>query len=292
MIAVAATYDWDLLASFSNYGASSVHLGSPGVGIYSTLPNNTFGYMNGTSMATPFVSGVAAMMLYEKPTMNGYQIKQLLQNDGDSVASLATKTSSGRRVNAYSAVMAAKTATVDPYMPSYNAAVNASRAPAGMQAKTAGCGTVAKMVWDKRDGGGGSGGASPLKTTAFFGLLFILLAPIMVNVYLRNRDPKNKRVHTRYAIDSSVRVRVGGRELTGQISTISMGGAQINTDDWLEQGGIVTMQIQSPDGKDVISVEGKVVWCDEQKKYGVQFQNAQDSVLASISRWTQGLIKS
>ena len=112
------------------------------------------------------------------------------------------------------------------------------------------------MVWDARKGGG-PGGANPMRTTAFFGLLLILIAPIMLNIYLRNRDPKNKRAHTRYQIDSSDRVKVGGRELTGQISTISMGGAQINTQAMLEHGGIVTMQIASPDGKDVINVEGK-----------------------------------
>jgi subtilisin family serine protease len=292
LIAVAATYDWDLMAGFSNYGANSVHIGSPGVGIYSTLPNNTFGYMNGTSMATPLVSGVAAMMLYEKSSMNGYQIKELLLDNGDTIASLATKTTTGHRLNAYDAVMAAKSTPVDAYMPAYDSSVNASRAPASMtKTKAAGCGTVAKIIWDQKNGGG-PGGANPMRTTAFFGLLLILIAPIMLNIYLRNRDPKNKRAHTRYVIDSSVRVKVGGRELTGQISTISMGGAQLNTQAMLEQGGIVTMQIASPDGKDVINVEGKIVWSDKEQQYGVQFQNAQESVLQAISRWTQSLIRS
>jgi hypothetical protein len=58
MVAVAATDNQDGLASFSNFGATSVHLGAPGVNVLSTTRNNTYSYFSGTSMATPHVHGV------------------------------------------------------------------------------------------------------------------------------------------------------------------------------------------------------------------------------------------
>src|SRR6185295_9540424 len=61
VIAVAATTSTDALASFSNYGRRSVHLGAPGQDILSTKPGDTYGTMSGTSMAALHVSGVAAL---------------------------------------------------------------------------------------------------------------------------------------------------------------------------------------------------------------------------------------
>jgi thermitase len=60
IISVAATDDEDALASFSNFGATSVDLAAPGVNILSTLPGNRYGSYSGTSMATPHVTGAAA----------------------------------------------------------------------------------------------------------------------------------------------------------------------------------------------------------------------------------------
>ena len=51
---MAATDEYDQLASFSNYGVQTVHIAAPGVSILSTLPGNSFGSLSGTSMACPY----------------------------------------------------------------------------------------------------------------------------------------------------------------------------------------------------------------------------------------------
>jgi len=288
VISVAATSDLDALASFSNYGAQTVHMGAPGVKIFSTYPRNTFAALSGTSMATPFVSGLAALIVREQPAMNGYQVRQLIFNGAQPVSSLMNKTVTRSRLNVYHSLIAAKSATVDSTLPAYDlASLRAPSSSTEVSAELGGCGLV-KALYDANDGGGLSG---PQKNLAFFGLLLVMVAPVLLSFALRQRSGKCQRRHTRYQIDSSVRVRVGDRELVGHVSTISLGGVQLNTDAWLEKGGIVTMKIRSPDGRDEIEVEGRIVWSEEHKRYGVAFSKVEDSALSAINRWTQSLLK-
>lgn len=286
MISVAATTDADGWASFSNYGAQTVHVGSPGNSIYSTFPNNMWGRASGTSMATPFVSGMAALMVREQPSMNGYQVKQLIFSAGNKISSLVNRTSTQARMYIPSAMTMAKSASVSSSQPSYDEALY--RAPAsddGSSSSVPACGLVAKAMYDSRDGGGGP------SNLAFFGVLLVLISPIFISVLLRNRDTgRQRRRHERFEIASQVTMKIGGRELTGLVSSISMGGVQVNTDAWLENGGVLTMSISSPDGRESISVQGKVVWSEEQKRYGVAFSEAEASVKSAIARWTKGLM--
>ena len=108
-------------ASFSNYGKKSVDLFAPGVNIYSTLPNDKFGDFSGTSMATPVVAGVAALILEYYPDLSAQQVKYVIDNSvtpitqkvklpgtEDSV-SLADISITGGELNAYNALKLAST---------------------------------------------------------------------------------------------------------------------------------------------------------------------------------------
>lgn len=285
IMAVAATSDWDSLASFSNYGRLSVNLGGPGVSVLSTFPNNTWAYESGTSMATPMVAGIAALMLRERPGMYGWQMKNLIFGANNSVSALAGKTTTQGRVNANASIVAAKAAALSTVQPSYDAAAYA-RSLASVETTTTtttGCGTVSERVLD-REGGEDFGGSA----TAL--LVAVLLAPVAFGLALRARHTgRDARRHDRFQISSQVRMKVGDRELTGSISSISLGGAQVNADALLEAGGLVSMRIAAPDGSGEVEVQGKVVWSEENKRYGVAFSKAEAGTLAAIRRWTAGL---
>ncbi len=104
IISVAATDNRDQLAPFSDYGASSVDLAAPGVAVLSTLPGGTYGYLSGTSMATPQVSGAAALVLSAEPTLTTAQLKTRLLGAVDPVPSLAGRTVTGGRLDVCQAV--------------------------------------------------------------------------------------------------------------------------------------------------------------------------------------------
>lgn len=105
IISVAATdINNDLIPS-SNWGHNKVDVAAPGENIFSTLPGGRYGYMSGTSQATAFVTGIAALLLSQNPNLTPVQIKQIIMKSVDHFSNLKGKVASGGRVNAYSALL-------------------------------------------------------------------------------------------------------------------------------------------------------------------------------------------
>ena len=104
IVSVAATDHNDNLASFSNFGATTVDLAAPGVNILSCQPGGGYQLLSGTSMATPHVSGVVALAMGRFPSASNLFIKQLLLNSADVKPQLAGKVLTGARLNAFLAI--------------------------------------------------------------------------------------------------------------------------------------------------------------------------------------------
>lgn len=104
VISVAALDRNDQLASFSNFGVKSVMIGAPGVDILSTWLGNEYEEKSGTSMATPVVSGVAALILANNPSMSVEDLHKRLMDSTDPIIALKGKTVSGGRINAAKAL--------------------------------------------------------------------------------------------------------------------------------------------------------------------------------------------
>lgn len=113
-------YGSGLVAGFSNYGKTSVDVFAPGTKIWSTTPNNTYEYLQGTSMAAPAVAGVAAIIRSFYPKLTAAQVKNIIMNSGVSTKAsvvisenTATKkftdiSVSGKMVNLYNALILAE----------------------------------------------------------------------------------------------------------------------------------------------------------------------------------------
>jgi subtilisin family serine protease len=114
-------YGDKVVARFSNIGKINVDVFAPGVQIYATTPENTYQFLAGTSMASPNVAGVAALIRSYYPKLSAKQVKNILMESGvaittdvivggkaNDVRSFATLSKSGKIVNAYNALIMAE----------------------------------------------------------------------------------------------------------------------------------------------------------------------------------------
>ncbi|MFN3974740.1 MAG: S8 family peptidase, partial [Dehalococcoidia bacterium] len=104
IISVAASDHNDNKASFSNYGNLTVDLAAPGVNILSTVRNNGYSSLSGTSMATPHVSGVAGLLFTQFPTLTYTQAKRRILCSVDVKPQWAGRTLTEGRLNAHRAL--------------------------------------------------------------------------------------------------------------------------------------------------------------------------------------------
>jgi subtilisin family serine protease len=115
-------YGASVMANFSNYGKENVDIFAPGVKIYSTTPNNAYEYLQGTSMASPNVAGVAALIRAYYPGLTASQVKHIIMDSGTPLnnsfalagsetgaqATLGAISKTGKIVNAYNALVMAE----------------------------------------------------------------------------------------------------------------------------------------------------------------------------------------
>jgi len=115
--AITPQFDENLVSSFSNYGKLNVDIFAPGTAIYSTVPKSKYKSMQGTSMASPEVTGVAALIRSYYPQLSASQVKHILMNSGIKVnfdvilpksegkkVPFSDLSVSGRVLNAYNAL--------------------------------------------------------------------------------------------------------------------------------------------------------------------------------------------
>lgn len=104
IISVAATDNRDELADFSNFGATTVDLGAPGVQTLTTSPNGGYDFIDGTSFASPYTAGVVALMASVNRFATKESLKATLLASVDPIPGLTGRVATGGRLNAFNAV--------------------------------------------------------------------------------------------------------------------------------------------------------------------------------------------
>ena len=124
VISIASTGGSDNISYFSNYGRNSVHVGAPGESIWSTYTGNEYQLLDGTSMACPFVAGIAALVLSHEPTLSMADLRERVVWTGDRTFDLQETTITGLRVNAYNALMGVYSVRINTQSPLPDATVD------------------------------------------------------------------------------------------------------------------------------------------------------------------------
>lgn len=115
VICVGSINNYGIKSSFSNYGKNTVDLFAPGENIYSTVPGNSYESWEGTSMAAPFVTGVAALIYAKYPYLSASEVKRVILGSVRDVPGLATYCVTGGTLDAYNALLNANNYHTESY---------------------------------------------------------------------------------------------------------------------------------------------------------------------------------
>jgi subtilisin family serine protease len=220
LISVAATDNRDNRASFSNYGAVSVDLGAPGVNVASTYSASGYAYLSGTSMATPHVTGVVALVEALNPSWTYQQVITRILSTVRPAASMSGVTATGGILNALAAVSGGGGDTTPP------------AAPTGLVA-TGGNGSVS-LDWNDNTEPDLAGYRVYRSTTSGSGYVEISTGLVIASAYL---DTSVSNGTTYYyvvrAADTSGNLSGNSNEASG---TPNGGGSQVLFSDGFESG--------------------------------------------------------
>jgi len=222
IISVAATDNRDGLASFSNYGASSVDVGAPGVNIASTYTGSNYVWLSGTSMASPHVAGIVALVYQRNPGWTYGQVVGRILATARPVASLAGRCVTGGVVNAYDALNTGGGGDITP-----------PAAPTGLTA-TAGNATVA-LDWANNTESD-LAGYTVLRSTTSGGGYAALASGLTVSAYTDN-SVTNGTTYFYVVRAYDVTGNVSGNSSQASATPTGGGGPTTLFQDGFESGG-------------------------------------------------------
>jgi subtilisin family serine protease len=295
-ITVASTTDSDSLSSFSNYSAQGlVHVGAPGSSILSSVPPKGFScsypgcfkYMSGTSMAAPFVAGLAALVIREAPQLSAYQIKGIILGAVDARSSLNSRVQTSGRVNALKTLQAAisnvqSSFWAPSYSPDYK--VESRSIASDHSGGSGGCGMVKLLESSTGGSASGFGVADFLNVLAVLVMMFI---PLSYAVQLRSRKPAYIRQYSRFEVAKEMQIKIGDQVVDLISNSVSLGGFSFSKNLTLDKGQKIKVKLNSE-----AEVDAEIVWNRENNSYGVRFAEMTDVVKKEIESWTMGLAPS
>ena len=293
-ITVLATSDVDNRASFSNWSTTLSHVGAPGVSIVSAVPGTgcsapgCFAMMSGTSMAAPFVAGLAGLVIREASQLSAYQIKGIVLSTVDTIAVLSTRVQTSGRVNVLKAIQSAKAnVATQRWAPSYSPSYKAeSRSVASEAAPAAGgCGLVKVLT---EGGSGGSGSGSGVMNIAL--IFALLLIPVVAAVSMRRKEKVgtpagiNRRQFERFHVVREIAIKVGDEVVQSVSQSLSVGGLSFSDNTKFEKGQKIKVQLD----KNGDEVDAEIVWCSASNSYGVKFTEVTETLRNRVKVLTYG----
>lgn len=298
-ITVGASNSSDRRASFSNYSSSLVHIFAPGTSIMSTIPgshcgdaNNLFYYcltsLSGTSMASPFVAGLAALAIREASHLSAYQIRGVIMAAIDTSSYLNGYSQTAGRVNALKSIQIAQAqisaqAWSPSYSPVYKSDFDSSAPADGGGGGAGGCGMV-KAITEEFNQGPPKGGS--MGYAILFGLMIWLPLAVALRLRQKQSQPQSLRKYERYSVAKEVMIQIGDQVVNAASQTLAVGGLSFKSEQQFEKGQKIKIKIADVQEE----VEGEIVWSTELNSFGVKFLNITESLKTQVQGLTQGLV--